>query len=251
MTNPLTCIIVDDEPKARKVLASLIELNCPELDVVASCEDLNQARTALLEKDPDIVFLDIQLPGTNGFELIQNMEHRKFAVIFTTAYEQHAVRAFETSAQDYLMKPIHSDRLRAAVDKAQLFLRSTSGGGAAVGSRHSSNPLRQLAKIALPVASGFELFDPSEIVRFRGNGSYSDAYLRNGKKIILSQNLKRIETLVEGLGFFRVHRSHLVNMAYIKRFRQEDGGFVELEDGQSIEVSRRRLAEFKTLLGMA
>ena len=101
------------------------------------------------------------------------------------------------------------------------------------------------------MASGFELFDPGEIVRFRGNGSYSDAYLRNGKKIILSQNLKRIETLVEGLGFFRVHRSHLVNMAYIKRFRQEDGGFVELEDGQSIEVSRRRLAEFKTLLGMA
>ncbi len=247
----MTCIIVDDEPKARKVLSRLIEINCPELSIVGTYESLPEARAGMLAQQPNLVFLDINLPGASGFDLIEGLSDRTFAVVFTTAHEQHAVKAFEHQAQDYLMKPVHSERLKAAVKRAKDFLDLQRKSSRPHGheSQNANASTTKVNKIALPISTGFELFAPDDIIRFKGNGSYSEVYLTNGKKLLLSQNLKRIEALVEGYNFFRIHRSHLVNLKYAKRFTYKDGGFVEMEDESFIEVSRRKLTEFKQQMG--
>ena len=249
MNETTTCIIVDDEPKARKVLSRLIEINCPDLEIIATCQSITEARSVMIAQQPGIVFLDIQLPGSSGFELIEGLPERSFAVIFTTAFEEHAVRAFDHYAQDYLVKPVHSDRLKNAVQKAKDFLQRSKSKRLSDAGKTTGVPRKKLEKIALPISTGIELVPPSEILRFQGSGSYSEVYMLNGDMLVLSQNLKRMEELVAESGFFRVHRSHLINLRYVKRFIHQDGGFIELEDGTNIEVSRRKMPEFKALLG--
>lgn len=240
----MKCIIVDDEPKARKVLEKLISIHCPELEVAALCENLGQARTALLEQAPDLVFLDLHLPDEFGLELVNQLKQRRFGLVLTTAHPGYALQGYEINAQDYLLKPILSTRLVEAVGKARLF----------VDAQAISQPLAapdrspRVGKIPLPVEDGIALIDVERIVRVEASGSYCKVHLTAGKPLLISKHLKSVETLLVDFPFYRVHNSHLINLNHLTKVQRTDGGFAIMSDGKEIEVSRRRMAGFLRFL---
>jgi len=237
----LTAIIVDDEEKAQKNLTVLLEAYCPDVQVVATCPNINAARIALLENHPDLVFLDIRMPGGTGFDLISGLEERTFEVIFTTAYDQYAIQAFENNAVGYLLKPIVSDQLIAHVERARSFLRSSPTSYdqllTDLRTRHTAK------KLALPIDGGYELIPPEDILWIQASGSYCMAYFTSGRKCLLVKNLKSMEQMLNGLGFFRIHHSHMVNLHHVNKVLKLDGGFVLLSDGTELEISRRKRNE--------
>jgi len=241
----MKCILVDDEPKARKVLAKLISLHCPDLEVVALCENLSQARAALLEQQPDLVFLDLHLPDEFGLDLVQHLKQRKFGVVLTTAHAGYALQGYEFNAQDYLLKPVVSSRLVEAVEKVRLFLAAQAPLPVA-----SLDRGPRVDKIALPVEDGIELVEVERIVRVEASGSYCKVHLTAGKPLLISKHLKAVENQLVDFPFYRVHNSHLINLNHLTKVQRTDGGFAIMSDGQEIEVSRRRMAGFLKYLEM-
>lgn len=242
----MNCIIVDDEQKARVVLQRLIELNCPNLNVVALCENLAQARQAILEQSPDIVFLDLNLPNEFGFELISQIKERTFSVILTTAHEEYAAKAFEYNAQDYLLKPIYSQRLIEAVEKASSFLSVK----ASTQEKITIDPNNQetIDKIPFPVEDGMELINVNDIIRIEACGSYCKVHLISGKPLLISKNMKPLEALLEGKSFYRIHNSHLINLKHLKKIQKINGGLAIMSDDSYAEISRRKLNHFLKVL---
>jgi len=244
---PIKAIIVDDERMARQNLHRLVEVHCPEVEVVALCEDAQDAKKTILARSPQLVFLDIKMPDESGLELLKSLPDREFIVIFVTAHAQHALEAFDQAAVDYLLKPIHSSRLKKAVKRVvDLLAHKADLGNVGKG---LSTPAVSHSKIPLPTLEGIELFDLDQIVRFQANGSYSMVYLSSGDKFLVSRNLKKIELLTGKGNFIRVHHAHLVNLLFIKKYSRQDGGFLVLKDGSEVEVSRRKKSELLQLLG--
>lgn len=236
----MKCIIVDDESKARVVFKRLLEIHCPEVEVVALCENLSEARQALVENQPDLVFLDLHLPNEMGFDLIRNISHRKFALVLTTAHEEYALEAFDLHAQDYLLKPIFSQRLLDSVEKAQNFLKSKTD---------SIDPLKVAStasvqginKIPITVGDGVIMIEVDQIIRVEAEGSYSKIFQLNEKPLLISKNMKYVESLLEGFRFFRVHNSHLINLYHLKKISKTDGNLAIMSDNSYAEISRRKL----------
>lgn len=243
----IKAIIVDDERMARENLHNMLERHCPEIEVVALCENTLQAKASILTENPAVVFLDIKMPNESGLEMLRSLPSKEFAIVFVTAYAEHAIDAFEEAAIDYLLKPIHSNRLKKAVSRVNEWYQAAQS--------NVNNPSRSEAsefvstKVPLPVADGLELFETATIVRFQAMGSYTQVHFSDGTRMLVSRNLKKIEALVEHRGFVRVHHSHMVNLDHVHKFSREDGGFLILLDGTQVEVSRRRRAELLHMLG--
>jgi len=240
-------ILVDDEPKARIVLSKLLSFHCPEVTVAASCKNLTEARQALLEHQPDLVFLDLHLSQEFGLDLVQNMRKRHFALVLTTAHEDHALKAFELNAQDYLLKPIVSTRLIQAVDRATQFIRSNTADVRQLAPVPSSN--LKVERIPLPVEDGIEMVELSRIIRVEAQGSYSKFHLIGQRPLLISKNMKPLEQMLAGHSFFRVHNSHLINIQHLKKVQRIDGGFAVMSDDSTIEISRRKMSAFLQFLG--
>lgn len=238
----MKCIIIDDEPKARFVLEKLIGANCPSIEILAFCENLDQAKEVMLEKQPDLIFLDMQLPGSLGLSLIQNQSDRSFAVIITTAHEEYAVQGFEYNAQDYLLKPIQSKRLIKAVEKASFFLQSKKE------KSNSDNIIQKdsfkISKVPIPVENGLEMIAVNDIIRIQASGSYSEIYLKDEEKKLVSKSMRPIEELLSNFSFYRIHNSHLINLDHLEEVQRLDGGFAIMSDGSEIEISRRKMSDF-------
>ncbi len=235
----ITAIIVDDERMARENLQRLVEIHCPEVEVVGHCSNVTEAKVAILERDPYLLFLDIKMPGENGLEMLRKLPNRNFAVIFITAHAEYAVDAFAEEAVDYLLKPLHSQRLKDAVARV---VRQQQAEKAlhTKGELPHRNPSKASPKVSLPTSDGIELFDLHSIIRFQAKGSNTIAYMLDDQQLIIPRNLKKIEESLENGPFVRVHHSHLVNVDHIKRYSRTDGGFVIMKDGSEVEVSRRR-----------
>lgn len=236
----MNCIIVDDEPKARKVLEKLIDMHCPTVNILACCENLSQARISLLEKQPDLVFLDLHLPQEFGLELVQNMKNRKFALILTTAHDDYAIKAFEFNAQDYLLKPIYSVRLTEAVAKAQRFVNMNKKSL----TTQERIGVPAVDKVPIPVEDGIEMIETNSIIRIEANGSYCNIHIVGRKPLLVSKNMKPLENLLKGKPFYRIHNSHLINLNHLKKVQRTDGGFAIMSDEKNIEISRRKLSAF-------
>lgn len=242
----VTAIIVDDEPKARETLQTMLSQNCPEIEIVAQCANVQAARIALLEHNPQLVFLDIKMPGGSGFDLLPKLENRQFEIIFTTAFDEYAVQAFEHHAIGYLLKPILSSRLKETVDRV-LQLK----GQQSLPYQDILSDLKNRVKgklLSLPVENGVELLPAEDLLRFQASGSYAMCYLVNGQKRLLSKSLKSIEQLVAGESFFRIHNSHLVNLKHVRKIVRTDGGFLVMSDGTELEISRRKKSELLNYL---
>ena len=245
----IRAIIVDDELKARNVLNVILTENFADVEVLELVEDVPAAVKSIHKHKPDVVFLDIEMPGYNGFQLLDFFETIDFKIIFTTAYSEYAIQAFQVSAIDYLLKPIQIEQLENALLKLQNrdevqnqellenLKINIQGGG--------------IKRIALPTSGGVVFIKTEDIVYLKADGSYTHFILDGGKKIMVSKKIKEYEAaLTADLQFYRPHRSYIVNASRITAYIKADGGSVTLDNGDSIPISRDSKEEFMGFLGM-
>jgi len=243
-------IIIDDEAKARQILQSLLEENCPEIEIVAQAEDVPTGVKAINQHKPDIVFSDIDMPGYNGFQLLEFVDKANFELIYCTGHNEFALKAFEVSAVDYLLKPIQISQLVNAVHKA-IKLRNSN----APQSAERFDTLREnlkdsiLKKIALPVAEGLIFIDIEDLMYLEADGAYTKVFLNDGSKLLISKKLKEFENILSNnKNFFRTHRSYIINTVCIKQYIKSDGGSIVLQNNVSVPVARERKDEFQAFI---
>lgn len=240
----IRAVIVDDESKGREFLKTLIGKHCPGVEIVANANTAASGAEVIRKLNPDLVFLDIEMPGGNGFTLLEKTRDQNFDVIFTTAYSQYAIKAIRFSALDYLLKPINPDELKAAVEKVEEKFSSKSTTRKNVDTLLSNIDENIPKKVVLPNVHGAEYVILDEIVRCTADGNYTLVVLTSGKKILVAKTLKEYEELFAEENFVRIHHAHLVNLKHVKRYIKGEGGQVELSDGSLVEVSRRKKTEF-------
>lgn len=232
-------LIIDDEPAARANLRQLIEQHCPEIDVVAEGTHVADGLRLIGRHQPDLVFLDVQMPDGTGFDLLSQLPEVSFRVVFVSAYDTFAINAFRYSAVDYLLKPVSPELLQAAVEKLQKPDESRQQKIKVL-----LGNARQIEKLALPSLDEIYFVKPDDILRCQSDNNYTRFFLRTGQVVLVSRTLKEYEELLEPLGFFRIHKSDVINLKYISKYKRGEGGTVTLDDGTQLEVSRRRKDDF-------
>lgn len=236
----LKAIIVDDELSAIKSLQWEIESFCKEIDVLASFTDPHKAIDAINSHKPDCVFLDIEMPEMDGFQLLKKLKYRDFDLIITTAFDNYAIKAFKESAIDYLLKPVDTDDLLKSVDKILKNKQKNVLGFELKKVLTSIIPANENTKVSFPLSGKTIFIKPSEIIYCKADGNYSNIYLKGGKKEMISKKLKDIEEMIHHSRFCRVHNSYLVNLDYIKEYVKNEGHHLVLDDDTSIPVSRSK-----------
>lgn len=235
----IKAVIIDDEEHCRETLTLQLEKYCPDVSVVAAFRSATEGLRYLLATPPDLVFLDVEMPQMNGFELLEKLPAIPFGLIFTTGYDRYAIKAIQFSALDYLLKPIDKDDLQKAVAKYQR--QSVSQMAQQIEilmEKLGSKKGRQ--KIALPTTHGFDVIPTDTIVRCEADDNYTHVWLKNGKSLFVSRTLKEIEELLVGDTFLRVHQSHLINLDELLRYVRGEGGYVIMSDNASVPVSKSR-----------
>ncbi|MBP6430143.1 MAG: response regulator transcription factor [Ferruginibacter sp.] len=244
----IEAIIIDDEKNALEVLEMQLNQYCKNVNIVAKANGGIKGIDAIKKYNPTLVFLDIEMPHKNGFDVLAETKNYNYDVIFTTAYDQFAIKAFKYSAIDYLLKPIDIIELQQAVEKISSKKESPSSLEQKMNLLFSQLQLPQAniitQKIALPVSDGMQFFEPDEIVRCESESNYTHIYLNNGKKITLAKTLKEVEETIEGRPYFRVHQSHLINMNHVARLVKGEGAYVVMNDGTNIAISRNKKEAF-------
>jgi two-component system LytT family response regulator len=241
----ITSLIVDDDSKNRKVLRSLLQEFCPQVVIVGEASDIQEAIRLVHLYKPQLVFLDIEMPYGNGFDMLDQLMPVDFEVVFTTAYDHYAIKAFKYCALDYLLKPVKIEELQEAVKKVEgnrlskdtnskleLFLNQLK-------LQHAG-----LQKVAIASTDGLTFVDVNNIIRCESDGNYTHIHLLQKQKITSSKKIKEFEELLPVTIFCRIHNSHLINLNYIKKYFKGRGGYVLMEDGSHIEVAARRKDEF-------
>lgn len=228
-------VILDDEKHSVATLAWKLEKFCPEVEIVAQFTDSPEALEYLRENPPDLLFLDVEMPRLNGFELLEELgDNLPFEVVLTTAYDEFGIRAVKASALDYLLKPVQRQELKAAVEKFK------KKGNKQTEVLFSSQPEHKPAKISLATKESIEFVSPEEIILCSSDSNYTMIYLTENRKKLISKTLKDVEEWLADYGFFRAHHSHLVNLAHVKEYVRADGGHLLLSNGQTLPVARNR-----------
>jgi two-component system LytT family response regulator len=240
----IKAIIVDDEEKSRITLNNLITKHCPSLVISDLCDSVASAVKSIAQETPDLVFLDIEMPFENGFKLLEKIKNPSFGVIFTTAYDQYAIKAIKYSALDYLLKPVDVGDLKNAIGKCIERKKKNVNRSDDYEMLLSALKLKnKSAKIAVPTFDGLQMIGADEIVKCIADESYTHITLTNGSKLVVSRILKEFEDLLSDFNFFRVHNSSLINLTHVKKYFKGDGGYVLMSDGETVEVSRRKKNE--------
>lgn len=237
-------IIVDDEDSARNILSSLLAIHGPQFEIVAKCEDLEEAVEAINEHNPDLVFLDIEMPNYAGYEITSFIENPKFDIIFVTAYDHYAVKAFELSAVDYLLKPIDIERLKKALAKFENQHESKNN---ALSYQVLIDSLKEdkVKRIVVQVNGGQSIIEVEDIVAIQASESYSFLHLKDGSKYTYSKNLKHFEKLLScNNNFVRTHKSWLVNTNFLKSYSKSNFT-IELDSGLVAKLSKYKKEEFE------
>lgn len=229
--------IIDDELNSRTTLSSFIGKYCPEIELVGQADGVQSGVELIEVVKPDVIFLDIQMNDGTGFDLIEKLSHRKVEIIFVTAFNEYAIKAFRYSAIDYLLKPINPEELVQAVNKLkdETRLSQIEQKLEALIQNKSS-----IQKIAISSVEGIRLEEVSNVKYCESDNYYTTIYLRTGDKIVVSKTLKEYDKMLSGDGFYRIHQKYLVNISEIKNYSKSDGGFVTLNDGTTLTVSRRK-----------
>ncbi|MEP7317943.1 MAG: LytTR family DNA-binding domain-containing protein [Panacibacter sp.] len=248
----MKALIVDDEENLRLALLFLLQQHCANINVVAMASSAETARQLLAENEVDIIFLDIQMPGENGFNFLETIQVEKYSIVFVTAYEQYAVKAFKASAVDYLLKPVDVDELKQTAARLE-YLHQLKQRNSNQENNYTSvlKELMQsfksntgIKKIAISHQYGFSLLQTNEIVYLEADNNYTVFHLSDKRKIVASKTLSDFEELLNENNFFRIHKSTIINLNYLKSYSKVDGDYAVLSDGSSLIVSRRRLQSF-------
>jgi len=237
----IKAIIIDDEAHCLDTLQMLIAEHCPEIQIIAQCRSAEAAIEAIEKLKPSVIFLDIEMPYMNGFEMLEELKDISFAVIFTTSYNQYAIKAIHFSALDYLLKPIDVKDLKAAVKKLQTQKTLPSPEQFQLLLQQISKIGKEITKIAVPTSDGFELITAEQIMRCEADDSYTNIFLKNKNRITACRSLKEVEVQLQQFSFFiRIHHSFIVNLNEVTKYIRGEGGYVIMSDGNSVSVSRSR-----------
>ena len=238
MTSIIKGLIVDDELSGRENLKTLIESYCTEIKITGTASSAVEAKNMIGFSSPDVVFLDINMPVLDGFDFLESVDSSKFMVVFVTAHAEYAIRAIKAKAIDYLLKPINIKELQPCVKRIISNINPINNPGETLTSQNQSD------KVILPVSHGFKVLNAGEVIRMEAEDCYTHIFSTHEKKITISKTLKEFEDKVSNKYFFRVHKSHLINLNHIKDYSKLDGGCITMSDGVKIQVSRRKSAEF-------
>jgi len=236
----LRAIIIDDEQDCVKLLSLQLKMYCPQVEVIAECTKSEEGLRAIKELNPDAVFLDIEMPRMNGFELLEAAGDLKFALIFVTAYDRFAVKAFRYSAIDYLLKPTDTRELKESVAKIEQ-QRRTQQSQLTFAQEQLTNVHKALPeKIALPYQNGVTFVGINDILYCEADDNYVRFYLNNGEKLLATKTLRDVQEILEERHFLRVHRQFIVNLNQIKKFVKGEGNYLVMNNGQSIPIARNQ-----------
>lgn len=242
----MNAIIIDDELHAVKNLQSLLTTYTTDVTVTGTATSVQRA-LPLLQKHPDIIFLDIRLHEHSGFELLPFIKTGTSAVIFVSAYDNYSLQALKAGATDYLLKPVDIDELRVAIQKAELLHKIKKDPGNQlhhVSSETSDVALKKMRSLTITGQQGFEMVPLSDIIFIEADGNYSIVYLTNLKKIVATKQVGEFDELLAGNGFFRIHKSAIINLSHLKSYDSREGHTAKMTDGLSIPISGRRLGDF-------
>jgi two-component system LytT family response regulator len=233
----LKALIVDDEKLSRENLKTLIGEYCKNIDVIGEANSAKTANSKIIELEPDVLFLDINMPRQSGFDLLESLPDKNFMVVFVTAHNEYGIQAVKVNAVDYLLKPIDINELKSAEQKL-LQRRSFKE------ESNLHNNYQEYKKIIVNHSQGFSIIDIENIIRLEASRNYTKIYLNDDTEIISSKNLKEFEDILNSKSFCRIHKSHLINLKYLKEYSNLDGGTAIMSDNSRIVISRRRFQEF-------
>jgi two-component system LytT family response regulator len=240
----MKAILVDDEKNALEMLEWMLQKNCPEVEIIAMCDSPLEGLEKIKTLKPDVIFLDIEMPQLNGFDLLERLGKHDSDVIFTTAYNQFAIKAFKVCALDYLLKPIDPEDLKLAVQKALTKKNKVSAEQLEMLLSYMKPEKPKSKRVALTASDHLIFVETEKIIYCESDSNYTIFFLTDGQKIIVSKTLKDVEEILEGSDFFRVHASYLINMKHVSKFTRGDGGYVVMSNNQHITVSRKKKDEF-------
>ncbi len=242
----MKAIIVDDEPDGIRTLQKMLAVNCPQITVVATCSSADAAQQQIELLKPDVVFLDIQMPGKTGLELLTEISVKDFEVIFVTAYNDYMLQALQYSAADYLLKPVDEDRLTEAVLRVEQRMNAGKKEERTNALLHNlgktGNPAEM--RLCLPTLKGFIVLKLEEIIYCEAERSYTVFHLEGNKTVTVSKPLLEYESLLRDTTFLRIHKSFLINLYHVKEYQRGEGGLVIMSNNAEIEVSRRKKEVF-------
>jgi len=234
-------VIIDDELNAREAIINILKLYYTGVSVIAQAENVKSGIDIINKYNPDLVLLDVKMPDGTGFDLLKNFNAINFKVIFITAYEEYAIKAFKFSALDYILKPVDPDELITAIKKTEHSLYNKE-----INLKLNAfltnieNISKEVKKIVLKTAENIYIVNVKEIVRCKADGNYTQFFFADGKKLLVSKTLKEFYELLGEYNFFRVHQSHLINLNYLDHYEKAYGGFVKMKDNSSVPVSFRK-----------
>ncbi len=244
----IRCVLIDDEKNALEMMEWLLKTYCPQVEIVGMCDSSEQGVETIHKVKPDVIFLDIEMPNMNGFDMLEKFERLFFDVVFCTAYDQFAIKAFKYSALDYLLKPVDPEDLKATVKRIEekksfpsreqfdLLFQTIKQGSRATPQR-----------IALTTGDGLIFVPTADIIYCEAESNYTNVVLSGGKKILVSKVLKEIDEALSGPDFYRIHSSFLININRIKKFVRGDGGYIIMDNDATVSVSRSKRQEFMEL----
>lgn len=240
----MNAILVDDEKNNSEILREILKRYCPQVDVVAVCTDITSAAQQIETLKPDLIFLDIQMPNGSGFDLLDRIQQKNMEVIFVTAYDNFLLKAIRYSALDYILKPVNITELVNAVNRAEKRIADRSINDQLQLLLSNMQRPTQTQKIAIPVKDEYIFVTVSDIVRLEANGAYTEIFTNDNKSFLTSKNMKEYEDLLPETMFCRVHHAHIINMNFVRSYHKGRGGYVQMTNGITIEVSVRKKDEF-------
>jgi len=247
---PLEVILIDDEGSSRNSLRQKLSAHCSDIEIVAECETGEDGLKAIEEKQPDIVFLDVEMPRMNGFTMLQQLKNRSFELIFTTAYDHYAIKAIRYSALDYLVKPVEVEELKEAVRKAKEKRGSDIPNERVEILLHNLLNEKNLhSRIAIPSMEGLQFVETNDIIYLEAKSNYTEIFVKDLPKITVAKTLKEFDDLLPSPAFIRIHHSYLINKNHILKYIKGEGGQVTMRNGAVLDVARRKKEEFMKAIG--
>ncbi len=247
MPQKVRVALIDDEPSCRDTLRAFLHADHPNIHIIGEAASIAEATDLIIQTSPDLLLLDVHLPDGSGFDILDRFPTPDFGVIFTTAYDDFALRAFRYSAIDYLLKPVDPDLLSEALDKVQT-ATSPNDRHRQYAQLRNNTATKSFGHITLNTGDGMIFVSTSEIIHLLAHGNYTYVYLPNGEKHLVNRSMKEFDEILPEPDFFRIHQSHLVNTERVRKFLKEDGGYLVMQDGAKLPIARRRKDELLRLL---
>lgn len=244
----MKALIIEDEQKSREMLAEILKKYHPQIAILGLAKNVTEAVELIEKTKPNVLFLDISMPDGTGFDVLEKTQHHKYDTIFTTATDKHALKAIKYSACDYLLKPIDLEELEAAIKRLEEKRSQsiTSMDNLQFLIQNLKRPDDNYTKITLPTGNAYEVVLVKDIIRCEADGSYTNFFIKGGKKLMVSASLKHYEDLLPENDFIRIHHHYLVNMNHVTKYLKEDGGYAIMSDQTKLEISRRKKEAFLT-----